>query len=351
MDVPFAQYPTPRLTPEDVVGYLIPYREKGWEVFRGSAENQFIVDGLISNDPRYGGQGTKLVTDFIESVQVETGGFKPEYSALGGVFIAVVKSGSNELGADAWSTYSPSGLEAKAKSNQAGFRQPAPATRYDLGFYIGGPISKDRLFYYVGMDLDYQSGTPFSNNSGFMGGKQKPRTTQTVVKLNWFLTPEQQLTGTYFGTNRRDERPGAVPNGYGDADIGATKKYETNNFSLVYDWTLTSNVMLSLRAGTSHLEDTTLIISSDHGLWINDHSYLISEQEKYTPFILLGPKVQWARIAGPVSIMDINANISYLLGLRYNEHSMGRVFDFAVSRSENPARDFPAELVAAEGAA
>jgi hypothetical protein len=77
---------------------------------------------------------------------------------------------------------------------------------------------------------------------------------------------------------------------------------------------------------SGHLEDTTVIISSDHGLWINDHSYLISEQEKYTPLIFLGPRVRSYRLPGRPSIMDINANVSYLLGVRYNEHSKGRVY-------------------------
>jgi hypothetical protein len=77
---------------------------------------------------------------------------------------------------------------------------------------------------------------------------------------------------------------------------------------------------------TGHLEDCTLIVSSDHGLWINDHSYLISEQEKFTPLIFLGPRVRQYRLEGQPSIMDINANVSYLLGVRYNQHSRGRVY-------------------------
>src|SRR5262245_26503478 len=72
---------------------------------------------------------------------------------------------------------------------------------------------------------------------------------------------------------------------------------------------------------SGHLADCTVIISSDHGLWINDHSYLLSEQEKFTPLIFLGPRVRNYRLPGQPSIMDINANVSYLLGVRYNAHS------------------------------
>jgi hypothetical protein len=89
---------------------------------------------------------------------------------------------------------------------------------------------------------------------------------------------------------------------------------------------------------TGHLEDTTVIISSDHGLWINDHSYMISDQEKYTPLIFLGPRVRSCRLDGQPSIMDINANVSYLLGVRYNEHSRGRVYPEAFLSAEQPRR-------------
>ncbi len=80
-------------------------------------------------------------------------------------------------------------------------------------------------------------------------------------------------------------------------------------------------------------DDFTIIISSDHGMFITDHSYLLSSQEIYTPLIFFGSKiVPGSRICGKVSIMDINANVSYVLGLPYNSHSAGRVFEFIYKR-------------------
>jgi len=235
------------------------------------AENQFILDGLVTNDPRYGGQGTQLVTDFIDSVQVETGGFKPEYSALGGVFNAVIKSGTNDFKASAWTTYSPSSLEARAKSNKEGFRQASPSNRYDLGFDVGGPILKDRLFYYVGVDQNFSTLTPYPNNAGFQSPDQKTNTTQAIVKLNWYITPDQQLSGSYINTNRKVDASGARPNGYGDANFGAVTKTKTENLSLVYDWTISSIALLSIKAGTSRLttdvqpgDISNLSITDDH---------------------------------------------------------------------------------------
>lgn len=40
---PFPQYPIAHLNREDIIAYLTPYLEKGWEIYQGSQENQFIV--------------------------------------------------------------------------------------------------------------------------------------------------------------------------------------------------------------------------------------------------------------------------------------------------------------------
>lgn len=42
-NISFPQYPVSRLSREDVIAYLTPYLEKGWEIYQGSQENQFIV--------------------------------------------------------------------------------------------------------------------------------------------------------------------------------------------------------------------------------------------------------------------------------------------------------------------
>lgn len=218
-------------------------------------ENQFLTDGLITTDLRFGGQGLVLVPEFIESVQVETSGFKPENNALGGVFNTVLRSGTNSFRGDAWTTWSPAHLEAKAMSNAAGFRQRAPADRYDVGFDAGGAFVKDRLFYFVGLDLDRRTDRTESNNSGLRGDDLATGTTQTVLKANAFLTPEQQLTITWIVTRRKESQPLAYPGGYGDAHMGYTREFTTRNLSLVYDRSFGADLLLSVKAGRSSRKD------------------------------------------------------------------------------------------------
>jgi len=85
-------------------------------------------------------------------------------------------------------------------------------------------------------------------------------------------------------------------------------------------------------------DDFTIIISSDHGMFITDHSYLLSEQEIFTPLIFFGNRIgSHRRIDGKISIMDINANVSYILGIPYNRSSSGRVFESIYERPHGKA--------------
>ena len=80
------------------------------------------------------------------------------------------------------------------------------------------------------------------------------------------------------------------------------------------------------------LEDTAVVISSDHGLFVVEHSYLISGIERFVPLIFAGRGIaRGTGIQGPVSIMDINACVSYLLGVPYCADSAGSVLPFAGS--------------------
>lgn len=77
--------------------------------------------------------------------------------------------------------------------------------------------------------------------------------------------------------------------------------------------------------GEELFEDTLFIISSDHGLFIGEHAYMLSKKEKYVPLIFIGRNVAAGELPPDVSILDIAANVSYYLGEPYSRHCKGRV--------------------------
>ncbi|MCE1229641.1 MAG: carboxypeptidase regulatory-like domain-containing protein [Firmicutes bacterium] len=219
-------------------------------------ENQFVVDGLASNDMREGYSGNSMATDFVEQVEVQTGGYKPEFSALGGVFNVVTKSGTNTFTGTAWFNTDLRNMQAVAKRNNF-FRQAEPDTRFDYGVAVGGPILKDKLFYFVGLN-NITNETPKSaqtaNNNGLVNSQQKVNELQTYAKIHWYPVVDHKIDFTAKIGRVKDELPIAYPTN-GTAQLGRTGKYNTDNFGLNYDWTISSGMFLSAKVGRTQYED------------------------------------------------------------------------------------------------
>jgi outer membrane receptor protein involved in Fe transport len=120
-----------------------------------SLENQYYVDGVNTTGLTFGTVGSPLINDFIEEIEVITGGYNAEYGrATGGIVNVVTKSGSNELKGSVFSTFKPGFLTAAAETTPVNAAS-IDATRdnayeLDFGFEVGGPIIKDRLWFFVG---------------------------------------------------------------------------------------------------------------------------------------------------------------------------------------------------------
>ena len=136
-----------------------------------SPENAYILDGMNVTDPVYGTFGgntyfagaglaqPSLLTNFMQEIDVKTGGFMPEYGrATGGILNMVTRSGSNEFHGSVFSTFTPrflvqpTGEIAGAVGEAVAWRNKPGEGAYDLdaGFEVGGPIQKDKLWFYGG---------------------------------------------------------------------------------------------------------------------------------------------------------------------------------------------------------
>lgn len=120
-----------------------------------SVENVYMIDGIAVGNPGFGYNGSPFGIDFIKETSVITGGYLPEYGRGGGGILDVTtKSGSNEFHGSVFGNVMPWSASPKF---------PAPqdtiSTTYaldsvrDFGFDLGGPIVKDKLWFYVGADV------------------------------------------------------------------------------------------------------------------------------------------------------------------------------------------------------
>src|ERR1700681_3362836 len=70
-------------------------------------ESNFILDGVNTTDPAFGGSGANLPFEFVQEVEIKTGGFGAENGhSTGGIFNVITKSGGNEVHGDGFGYFS-----------------------------------------------------------------------------------------------------------------------------------------------------------------------------------------------------------------------------------------------------
>jgi hypothetical protein len=121
--------------------------------------NQWLVDGANNNDT--GSQRTILIypsVDTIEEFKIERNSYGPEFGlAAGGQVSIITKSGSNTFHGGAFYSGRNDALDAYDTELKAGCKyvngvaQNCPKNKLrlnDYGYHIGGPIKKDKIFFF-----------------------------------------------------------------------------------------------------------------------------------------------------------------------------------------------------------
>jgi hypothetical protein len=117
--------------------------------------NNFIVDGLSANDDAAGLSGIPYGVDAVDQFQVVTSGGQAELGrALGGYINVVTKSGTNLAHGDLYGYFRDDNFNAPNALLTA-LRAPVtklPMSQQQYGASLGGPILKDRTFYFANVE-------------------------------------------------------------------------------------------------------------------------------------------------------------------------------------------------------
>ncbi|MGH7967622.1 MAG: hypothetical protein ACREIC_02730, partial [Limisphaerales bacterium] len=145
--------------------------------------NEVSVDGADAVDNSTNGIRATVSQEAVQEFQLLVSNFMPEYGrALGGVVNIVTKSGSNDFHGNAFGYLRQSALQARnpfsvnvVSSPTTGFQAvpvKQPFTRVQAGLTFGGPIKKDKTFYFFSYETTRRQETGFSsigaNNFNFV---------------------------------------------------------------------------------------------------------------------------------------------------------------------------------------
>ena len=170
-------------------------------------ENRYVVDELDTTDAAEGRAGTSISFNFIDEIQVKTGGYEAEYGgALGGVVNMITKSGGNSLRGDIFANYSSDSLWANALVPETRGDVKTVDKAQDFGFTLGGKFIQDKLWYFVAYNpntLDQNVvNEVFDINDNLVQRNELLRSWERdyyTAKLTWQVNPSNSVTGSVLG--------------------------------------------------------------------------------------------------------------------------------------------------------
>jgi hypothetical protein len=116
-------------------------------------QNNYLLDGIDNNSNDGGEAALYTNVDALEEFKVQTSTYSAEFGRSGGAVInASIKSGANELSGSAFYFLRDESLDARGYFEDPGSSK-APFHFQQFGGTLGGPIQKDKTFFFV----DYQA--------------------------------------------------------------------------------------------------------------------------------------------------------------------------------------------------
>ncbi len=280
-------------------------------------ENAYLIDGVNITNTGYGGigaynivfgsLGTGVTSEFLDEVQIKTGGFEAEYGqALGGIINTIVKSGTNDFKGSVAYYGSPKALQSSRQRIEldTGTTNRISDDVHDFAFSVGGPFIKDKFFYFFAYNpvfttqqLRAQSVTnpafdaatagvaafdetaatgfaapgPLAFPSSVGELERKRQANNYAAKFSWIVSPKHNLELTFFGDPATGDAGPQRASGarYSDFSSGggfSEIKYGSQNQAL--KWTAVFSPRFFMEAQVAHHDGKFRETSN-----LNEHSY------------------------------------------------------------------------------
>jgi hypothetical protein len=159
-----------------------------------STDNVYILDGVDVTDNNTGTFGSNINSEIIQEQQILTGGIPAEYAGGSGLVSKVItKSGSNEFHGSINYYFQNDNLVADSKHNTAsGF------STYDTAVTLGGPIIKDKLWFFGSFQKKGRETDVVDATSGNYMRTVKRDDRLGFAKLTWQATENDRLVASFF---------------------------------------------------------------------------------------------------------------------------------------------------------
>ena len=204
------------------------------------SESTYLVEGQDTEDISGGASRANVPFDFIQEVEVKTSGIEAEHGgALGGVINVVMKKGGNAYHGSFFASYESNSLDGSPNSTLR--YDPIPTFNSQLeadtqgytpkkdhfsfvqpGFTVGGPILRDRIWFFLGLEplysstgrtvnfgppICFQAASPVSCQNSSLGNQQFTQDNQqyyATARIDASLTQKIRVFGSWLYQYQRE---------------------------------------------------------------------------------------------------------------------------------------------------
>jgi hypothetical protein len=164
---------------QTVAGVNTPQPDTRGNAFNGAfsanglrpAQNNYLLNGIDNNSDNVDFlNGTNYAVlpppDALSEFKVQTTNYDAQYGRAGGAILnATIKSGTNQFHGDVWEFFRNDKLDAADFFEDSGGLQKGEYRLNQFGGTIGGPIKKEKLFFFGDVEITRRrQGSVFTNN-------------------------------------------------------------------------------------------------------------------------------------------------------------------------------------------
>ncbi len=202
---------------------------------QNSRFNSFLIDGQQANDPfglnanGFASLRSPVPLDAIQAMTIDLSPYDVTRTGFTGALInAVTKSGTNELHGDVYFYYTGQNHALRAPNPGQGATDPnkgtlTPLQEHTFGMTLGGPIIKDKVFFFFAYDNFRKVGLPYSPitfqpnaadvaaitataksygiDPGTIGNLVLSKQKTYLAKIDWNINSDQRASLTYRRTD------------------------------------------------------------------------------------------------------------------------------------------------------
>jgi hypothetical protein len=258
------------------------------------------VDGADYNQPFFGGirggersnNAFTIPQEAIQEFQVVAAGYSAEFGrSTGGLVNAITKSGTNDIHGSAFYQN-----RNKGWADKNAFGQKAAPTLQQFGGSVGGPLKKDKSFFFAALERQTFTNTRqvlFDRLAGFTPNAD---TQEAYSFLKGLETPFDATNDAWTALGRVDYQLNSA-----------------NRVSIRYSHS--DNKALNSNATGNALDPNTVSALSNNGTE-KDNTHIVVGQFTSTlaPNLLLEVRAQWAREQRPRLANEIDPNVTSAIG-------------------------------------